>query len=93
MHTHTAVEELHHWHMEKLTEHPSFERIPDDELAGDVTVAAITNETEEGKKVERSGGKKYLCVFRRLPDAQVFETTKESWPAWTVEGDKAGGDE
>ncbi|GAB5030919.1 trna (guanine-n)-methyltransferase [Nannochloropsis oceanica] len=84
----TDVEELHHWHVAKLTEHASFERIPDERLVGDVTVAAITNETEEGKKVERAKGKKFLCVFRRRPDAVVIQEMKQSWPEWTGENEE-----
>lgn len=37
----------------------------------DPCVRAMTEETEEGKKVARGGGKKYVAVFRRLLDEQV----------------------
>jgi tRNA (guanine-N7-)-methyltransferase len=68
----TDVEELHKWHVEKLSEHPCFERIDNDEaLRTDPCVRAMIEETEEGKKVARLGGSKYYCVFRRLPEDEV----------------------
>ena len=36
-------------------------------------VKLMTDETEEGKKVTRNGGEKYVALFRRLPDP--------AWPA------------
>ncbi|TMW57198.1 hypothetical protein Poli38472_003123 [Pythium oligandrum] len=71
LYTITDVEDLHNWHVEKCTAHPCFVRIPDEELASDPCVKAMTEETEEGKKVARGGGNKYFAVFRRLPDEQV----------------------
>lgn len=47
---------------------------------GDPTVRAVREETEEGKKVARTGGSKFLCVFRRRPDAAVEADTP--WPRW-----------
>uniref|UniRef100_K3WL42 tRNA (guanine-N(7)-)-methyltransferase n=1 Tax=Globisporangium ultimum (strain ATCC 200006 / CBS 805.95 / DAOM BR144) TaxID=431595 RepID=K3WL42_GLOUD len=71
LYTITDVEELHNWHVEKCTAHPCFTRIPDEELSADPCVKAMTEETEEGKKVARGGGKKYVAVFRRKADADV----------------------
>ncbi|KAJ0390579.1 hypothetical protein P43SY_011427 [Pythium insidiosum] len=71
LYTITDVEDLHNWHVEKCSSHPCFERIPDDELANDPCVKAMTEETEEGKKVARGGGKKYAAVFRRKADDSV----------------------
>jgi tRNA (guanine-N7-)-methyltransferase len=68
IYTITDVEDLHLWMVEHLTAHPSFERVPDEEVESDVCVAAMRTETEEGKKVERNGGTKYVAVFRRLQD-------------------------
>lgn len=33
-------------------------------------VELMMNETEEGKKVTRNGGEKYVALFRRLPDPE-----------------------
>ena len=52
---------------------------------GDITATAVREETEEGKKVARSGGSKYLCVFRRRRDEEVIKATEEEegkWPLW-----------
>ncbi|KAH9110387.1 hypothetical protein AeMF1_014805 [Aphanomyces euteiches] len=72
LYTITDVEDLHNWHVEKCDSHPCFERITDErELNADPCVKAMTEETEEGKKVARSGGKKYVAVYRRISDADV----------------------
>ncbi len=51
-------------------DHPSFERISDEELEGDVCVDTMRTDTEEGKKVERNNGKKWVVCFRRLEDPE-----------------------
>ena len=66
VYTITDVEDLHLWMVEHLLAHPTFERVPDEELEGDECVSTMRVETEEGKKVERNNGKKYVAVFRRL---------------------------
>ncbi|KAG7394869.1 tRNA (guanine-N(7)-)-methyltransferase [Phytophthora boehmeriae] len=71
LYTITDVEELHQWHVEKCSSHPCFTRIPDSELDTDPCVKAMTEETEEGKKVARGGGKKYVAVFRRKANEDV----------------------
>eukprot|EP00123_Amoebidium_parasiticum_P009990 comp19826_c0_seq1/m.23850 comp19826_c0_seq1/g.23850 ORF comp19826_c0_seq1/g.23850 comp19826_c0_seq1/m.23850 type:complete len:261 (-) comp19826_c0_seq1:122-904(-) len=73
LYTVTDVVELHEWMAKHCTEHPLFERIPNEELEGDVVVNEVYTATEEGKKVARQGGdnkkgEKYLAVFRRIPD-------------------------
>jgi tRNA (guanine-N7-)-methyltransferase len=45
-----------------------FERVSDEELAADECVKVMREETEEGKKVARNQGPKFVAVFRRLPD-------------------------
>lgn len=68
----TDVEELHLWHVAKCTAHPSFERIEDEvELSDDPCVRAMSEETEESKKVARISGKKYYAVFRRRADHEL----------------------
>lgn len=69
IYTITDVEDLHLWMVEHLAGHPSFERVGVEEVDGDECVAVMRTETEEGKKVERNGGTKYVAVFRRLEDA------------------------
>lgn len=45
-----------------------FERVSDEELAADECVKVMREATEEGKKVARNKGPKFVAVFRRLPD-------------------------
>lgn len=45
-----------------------FERVSEEELAADECVKVMREETEEGKKVARNKGPKFVAVFRRLPD-------------------------
>ncbi|KAF2145714.1 uncharacterized protein K452DRAFT_220817 [Aplosporella prunicola CBS 121167] len=68
VYTITDVEDLHNWMVEHFTNHPSFERIPDEELESDECVSVMMTETEEGKKVTRNGGKKFVACFRRPED-------------------------
>ncbi len=51
----------HHLH-----KHPLFEYIPTDELAHDPVLEAARTSTEEGKKVERNEGEKWVACFRRV---------------------------
>ncbi|KXT12478.1 hypothetical protein AC579_7363 [Pseudocercospora musae] len=68
VYTITDVEDLHLWMVEHFAAHPSFERVGEEEVEGDECVGIMRTETEEGKKVERNGGKKFVAVFRRLED-------------------------
>ena len=40
----------------------------DEEVEADECVAVMREETEEGKKVTRNGGRKFVAVFRRVVD-------------------------
>ncbi|KAK4638366.1 tRNA (guanine-N(7)-)-methyltransferase [Fulvia fulva] len=68
VYTITDVEALHQWMVEHLAAHPSFERVGEEEVEGDECVETMKTETEEGKKVTRNGGNKFVAVFRRLQD-------------------------
>ncbi|XP_074488182.1 tRNA (guanine-N(7)-)-methyltransferase [Sebastes fasciatus] len=69
VYTITDVEEVHLWMVKHFTEHPLFTRVPDGELVGDVIISRLGTCTEEGKKVQRNGGKNFLAVFRRIEDS------------------------
>jgi tRNA (guanine-N7-)-methyltransferase len=47
-----------------------FERVSDEELAKDECARVMREETEEGRKVARNNGPKFVAVFRRLPDPE-----------------------
>ncbi|XP_072847183.1 tRNA (guanine-N(7)-)-methyltransferase isoform X2 [Pogona vitticeps] len=76
VYTITDVEEVHKWMVKHFQEHPLFEQVPLKELADDPVVDLLGTSTEEGKKVQRNGGKIFPAVFRRISDtAQTQEGT------------------
>ncbi|CBY18227.1 unnamed protein product [Oikopleura dioica] len=70
IYTNTDVEDLHLWMVDCLTNHPLFERIPDEDLKDDTCFKTMFEATEEGKKVTRNEGSKWPAVFRRLPNPE-----------------------
>ncbi len=68
VYTITDVKDLHEWMVEHFEAHPSFERVPAEEQESDECVKIMRSETEEGKKVERNQGKKFVALFQRLED-------------------------
>ncbi|KAK2760832.1 tRNA (guanine-N(7)-)-methyltransferase (tRNA(m7G46)-methyltransferase) [Arachnomyces sp. PD_36] len=50
-----------------------WERVGEEELEGDVCVRVMREETEEGKKVARNKGNKYVAVWRRKEDPEWEE--------------------
>jgi tRNA (guanine-N7-)-methyltransferase len=59
---------LHEWMAAHLKIHPLFDYIPTEELADDPILEAARMSTEEGKKVERNKGDKWVACFRRKED-------------------------
>jgi tRNA (guanine-N7-)-methyltransferase len=45
-----------------------WERVGEEELERDPCVRVMREETEEGKKVSRNGGRKFVSVWRRRED-------------------------
>ena len=70
VYTITDVEDLHVWMVDRFEAHPSFERVSEEENEGDECVATMSTETEEGKKVTRNQGKKFIAVFTRREDPE-----------------------
>ena len=68
VYTITDVEDLHNWMMQHFNAHPSFERVAEEEQEADECVKVMETETEEGMKVTRNGGQKFVALFRRLED-------------------------
>lgn len=63
----TDVKDLHDWMVSHFNAHPLFERIPDEEAMLDPCTKHVMGGTEEGKKVEKAQGSKFLAVYRRVP--------------------------
>ncbi|KAF1814339.1 guanine-N(7)--methyltransferase, partial [Eremomyces bilateralis CBS 781.70] len=68
VYTITDVEDLHRWMVDGFSANPLFRRLGEEELEGDECVRVMKAETEEGKKVERNGGTKWVACFQRLED-------------------------
>ncbi|KAF4122143.1 sorting nexin-25 [Geosmithia morbida] len=68
IYTITDVESLHEWMVDHLEAHPAFERLSREEEEADECTKIMRSETEEGKKVERNNGQKFVALFRRLED-------------------------
>lgn len=68
VYTITDVKEVHEWMVKHFEEFPLFERVEDNELKADIIVEKLFDSTEEGQKVTRNKGDKYLAVFRRVAD-------------------------
>lgn len=67
VYTITDVEDLHDWMVRHLEAHPLFERLSTEWEAHDKCVEIMSNATEEGQKVARNGGNKWVACFKRLP--------------------------
>jgi tRNA (guanine-N7-)-methyltransferase len=76
VYTITDVQDLHQWMQEHFEKHPSFVRVEKEFEDGkgetgegmDESVKVMRTETEEGKKVERNKGMKFVACFRRVED-------------------------
>ena len=68
IYTITDVEDLHNWMVQHFNAHPTFERVSEEEQEADECVKIMRIETEEGKKVERNKGQKFVALFKRLED-------------------------
>ncbi|KAL3221257.1 hypothetical protein MRX96_029590 [Rhipicephalus microplus] len=78
LYTITDVKKLHDWMVSHLAEHPLFERVSEEDLKTDVVVEKLYESTEEGKKVTRNSGEKFLAVFRRIEDPYAESSGQES---------------
>ncbi|KAF2637108.1 guanine-N(7)--methyltransferase [Massarina eburnea CBS 473.64] len=74
VYTITDVRDLHEWMVGHFEKHASFLRVASEEYDGEgesdvrERVRIMRTETEEGKKVERNKGEKFVALFRRVED-------------------------
>lgn len=69
VYTITDVKDLHEWMKSHLESFPLFEPVSEEDLRAEgkgPIVDAVYTSTEEGKKVERNKGDKWLACFRRI---------------------------
>lgn len=80
VYTCTDVLDLHQWMCSCFEQFPLFQRIDNDDpvLKNDPCIEHVVGSTEEGKKVERNKGDKYLAVFRRIEDPMMIKSTPDS---------------
>lgn len=71
LYTITDVLDLHEWMKRHLEEHPLFERLTEEEESVDPCVNIMTHATEEGKKVARNNGSKYVACYRRRANPEL----------------------
>ncbi|EPZ33887.1 putative methyltransferase [Rozella allomycis CSF55] len=62
----TDVEDLHLWMIDHCEKSPLFQKVDEEIVRNDPVVQHVLYSTEEGKKVERNNGKKYMAVYERL---------------------------
>ncbi|XP_052897211.1 tRNA (guanine-N(7)-)-methyltransferase [Anopheles moucheti] len=66
IYTVTDVRELHEWMCKHIEEHPCFTRLPDSEAQEDILAPKLLDSSEEGQKVTRMSGDKFMAIFSRL---------------------------
>ncbi|KAF8220110.1 putative methyltransferase, partial [Tricholoma matsutake] len=69
VYTITDVKDLHEWMKSHLEAFPLFQSIDEETLRSEgkgPILDAVYTSTEEGKKVERNGGEKWLACFKRI---------------------------
>ncbi|XP_070172193.1 tRNA (guanine-N(7)-)-methyltransferase [Polyergus mexicanus] len=71
VYTVTDVQDLHEWIVRHFQEHPLFKEVAKEDLATDPVVEKLYESTEEGQKVSRNKGNKFLAVFRRIADTYI----------------------
>ncbi|XP_044755232.1 tRNA (guanine-N(7)-)-methyltransferase [Coccinella septempunctata] len=68
VYTITDVKDLHEWMVTHFSSHPLFSRLSDEELVSDPIIEKLYASSEEGQKVTRNNGDKFLAVFKRIAD-------------------------
>nr|XP_002736862.2 PREDICTED: tRNA (guanine-N(7)-)-methyltransferase-like [Saccoglossus kowalevskii] len=68
VYTITDVQEVHDWMKTHFSDHPLFTYIPAEKLKDDIVIDKLFESTEEGKKVSRNNGEKFMAVFQRTQD-------------------------
>jgi len=76
----TDVKDLHDWQLRMCRSHPLFRELTHEEMHDDLCVKLMLTETEEGKKVQRTGAEKYYAVFQRVRYADLsLPITKDTF--------------
>ncbi|XP_025414832.1 tRNA (guanine-N(7)-)-methyltransferase [Sipha flava] len=71
VYTVTDVKDLHDWMVQHFSKHGLFKRVEDNKLKDDVVIDKLYESSEEGKKVTRNNGDKFLAVFMRIKNPDL----------------------
>ncbi|KAL6434477.1 hypothetical protein ACFW04_006103 [Cataglyphis niger] len=71
VYTVTDVKDLHEWIVQHFQEHPLFKEVAKEDLVTDPIVEKLYESTEEGQKVSRNKGNKFLAIFKRIADTYI----------------------
>lgn len=66
IYTVSDVKELGDWMCEHLEQHPSFERLTQQEVDADDFVPYVKDSSEDAQRTQQQKKQKHLCVFRRI---------------------------
>ncbi|PSR88756.1 hypothetical protein PHLCEN_2v5107 [Hermanssonia centrifuga] len=75
VYTITDVHDLHEWMKSHLAAFPLFEPVAEEDLRAQgkgPIIDAVYSSTEEGKKVERNNGQKWLACFMRIEPLRIL---------------------
>lgn len=64
----TDVKDLYDWMVGHFNDHPLFHSVDSVSFDDDPVVSKLFDSTEEGKKVTRNGGQKFIAVYVRIDD-------------------------
>ncbi|XP_055390086.1 tRNA (guanine-N(7)-)-methyltransferase isoform X2 [Condylostylus longicornis] len=66
IYTITDVEDLNQWIVKHLEEHPLYEKVEDEYLKNDPIIEKLYESSEEGIKVTRNKGSRFLAIYKRI---------------------------
>ncbi|KII60600.1 tRNA (guanine-N(7)-)-methyltransferase [Thelohanellus kitauei] len=66
LYTITDVEQVYLWILDQFSKHPLFEPLTDQELQSDEIAKNFHNLSDEGKNVEKEGGKTFKAIYKRI---------------------------
>ncbi|EEB14451.1 tRNA guanine methyltransferase, putative [Pediculus humanus corporis] len=76
VYTVTDVLDLHEWMVKHFDNHPLFVALTREEIDNDPVIDKLYQSSEEGQKVTRNNGEKFLAVYRRISDPYLMNENK-----------------
>ena len=76
VYTVTDVLDLHEWMVKHFDNHPLFVALTREEIDNDPVIDKLYQSSEEGQKVTRNNGEKFLAVYRRISDPYLMNDNK-----------------